>query len=140
MKVLDKIRWQWLTISLGISNLWRFRKVVWRFDRCDYAHLLQLISFGAKEIASHHKEHPIVTDADRIAKELTIVSELCRRLADDDYFLLASGAKDWLDVRAMLKGMNSKQKSRIFAHQEYLAKQDVAYLGKAFKRVRCWWS
>lgn len=122
---IETIRFQWYCFYYGICNIVRFWRVVWRFDTCDYTGLLELMQAATKQMAIDHRDHGHLVNSERTAHQLFIVSELCRRLAADDYFDLAEreGRKDadW-----------SKRVG-------YLGKQDAEYLGRMFRHVQTWW-
>jgi hypothetical protein len=106
-----------------------FASAVWHFDTCDYAPTLRLMQIGFREMSRLHKEHGHVTDSHRIARRTLIVSELCRRLEEDNYETLAGYAR--------YEQMNEKQRQQWATHTTYLAQQDADYLGRMLKNVRC---
>src|ERR1041385_7921722 len=59
---------------------------------CDYAPTLKMMEIAFREIARLHSEHPHLVSSQKTARQTLIVSELCRRLHDDDYHELAKGA------------------------------------------------
>jgi hypothetical protein len=109
-----------------------FASAVWHWDSCDYAPTLELMRIGFREMSRLHREHGHRTDSARIARKTLIVSELCRRLADDDYEMLAG--------HAHYERMNERQRRRWAEHATYLAKQDAEYLGRVLRDVRSWWN
>lgn len=110
-----------------------FADAVWHFDTCDYAPLMRLVHVATKEMARLYKEHGHVVDSEKIARQLTVVSELCKRIEADDHFTNAGyNPKTWRDLPDC-------ERQRIVKHTEYMAKQDAAYLGKMMARVQCWW-
>jgi hypothetical protein len=110
-----------------------FAYSIWHFDTCDYAPLLRIIHVATKEMARLYREHPLVVGAEKTAKQLTVVSELCKRLEADDYFENAGHDGDsW-------QRLPDHRQRQIAKHAEYMAKQDTEYLGKMLTRVRYWW-
>jgi hypothetical protein len=124
--------WDFLTweIPHGLKNLWRFRKVVWDFSDGDYSSLLKVMQVASKELSNHIGHHNHHQRAKKDARELLIVSELCRRLATEDQYDV------WL--RDGVKRGVGKSK-RYFDHYQYLWKQDHEYLMKMFKSLPHWW-
>lgn len=121
------LRWD---LPQGLKNLWKFRKVVWHFSDGDYSSLLKVMQVASKELSNHIGGHNIGSRAKKSARELVIVSELCRRLATEDQY------DYWL--REGVKRGPGKSK-RHFDHYQYLWKQDQEYLRKMFKNLPYWW-
>jgi len=128
------MRWRLWCLYVGLRNCWRFRSVVWHFDTCDYAPLMDMLSTAARLMATHHQKHGKVTSSERSAKQLLIVSELCRRLEADDYPELAGYE------HAAYPQWSSRRRTYVWQHAEYLAQQDIDYLGRMLKKhLRGWW-
>jgi hypothetical protein len=117
LRRLFNLRWHWVTLRMGVRNLWRFRGVVWRFDTCDYSYMLELMGVAANEMSRGFRERGHCVDAPRRARELAVMSALCNRLAADDYCLMT---RDW-------------------KRAEFMANRDVKRLGRVLQKVRCWW-
>jgi hypothetical protein len=132
-KPYNSLRWNYLCVKYGLLNLWRFRSVVWHFDNCDYSPLLKLLQLATRQMSDHHKRSGRVVGSDKIARQLLIVSELCRRLERDQYFENAGyKRKDW-------KAKSPHRRSGIIEHAEYLQKQDLNYLGRTLQHLPKWW-
>ena len=138
-KLAEKIRWQHLTMRLGFKNLWRFRSAVWHFDTCDWAPMMRLMHVGFREMAIHHRDHSHTMGGPKRARQLMIVSELCRRLDDDEYSFSAWRVNDWDGVLKSQRAANDRQWKHVHAHEEYLVNQDITYLGKMLRHLRMWW-
>lgn len=119
--------------GMRLRNIRLFADAVWHFDTCDYAPLLRLIHVATKEMARLYKEHGMVVGSERTARQLTVVAELCRRLEADDHFTQAGYKHEtW-------PALSDFERKRISDHAEYMVKQDVEYLAKTMKDIRCWW-
>lgn len=121
--------WHWYGLRQGLSNFWRFRKSVYHFNASDYSYLLWLMADATQEMSRHHREDGVAADRDKMARQLLVVTELCKRLREGNYFMMAG----------YRRGLTSAQASRVFAHSDYMAKQDVEYLGKMLRHMRSWW-
>lgn len=108
-----------------------FASSVWHWDSCDYAPTLRMMQIAFREISRMHKEHGHTVDAEKIARQTLIASELCRRLEEDDYETLAGYAR--------YEQMSERQKRAWAKHASYLGKQDAEYLGKMLRHIRKWW-
>lgn len=126
------LRWHWIGLCLGLKNIWRFKSAVWHFDTCDYAPMLKLLQIATREMAVQHLEAGHSKDSKNRGRELLIVSELCRRLYDDNYFENAGYGSTWGQK-------TGKQQRRVAVHAQYMEKQDADLLGKMFQMVRYWW-
>jgi hypothetical protein len=132
-KPYNWVRWNYLCIKYGLLNLWRFRTVVWHFDTCDYSPLLKLLQLATRQMSDHHKRSGRVVGSDKIARQLLIVSELCRRLETDEYFENAGyKRKDW-------KTKSPRTRSGVIEQAEYMQQQDLAYLGQMLQHMLTWW-
>lgn len=133
-RLINKLRWQAWCLYHGCRNLWRFRKVVWQFDACDYAGLMEIIAEAARQMAEFHRSRQHTTDHSRAAHRLRIVAALCTRIADDEYEQIV-GFGD-----PSYKGKTAGQRQRMALHCDYLAQQDMSYLGMLLRRYgRSWW-
>jgi hypothetical protein len=125
-------RWFYQSHIQGLRFRFRciriFASAVWHWDSCDYAPTLKLMEIAFKEISRLHSENGHLVSSDKTAKQTLIVSELCRRLHDDDYHDLAKGA------------IGTSRKFARWGHIDYLGRQDSEYLGRMFKFVRHWWN
>lgn len=137
-------RWLWKTIFLnlasyyydlknGIHAYWVFRKTVWHFRSWDFSGLLKLMETATSEMYCCHRDYAHYVGAERTAKQLLIVRELCKRLREDKYFKKAGyDSQNW-------DYFDDFDKSRIVKHSVYMAEQDAVYLGKMMRHVQKWW-
>src|SRR5687768_6481471 len=88
-KYLYPFRWFYRRNVWGLRTRLRyvrlFASAVWHWDSCDYAPTLRLMEIAFREMSRLHTENGITMDAHKVARKTLIVSELCRRLHDDDY-------------------------------------------------------
>jgi hypothetical protein len=68
-----------------LRNLWLFRKALWRFKAYDYTGLLLFMETATKDIHECHKNHGHLMRSEQTAKELLVVSKLCKRIREDKY-------------------------------------------------------
>jgi hypothetical protein len=108
-----------------------FAAAVWHWDTCDYAPTLHMMEIAFREISRLHRENGITSDSRKVARRTLVVSELCRRLHDDDYAELAGHAR--------YDRMSDRQQRAWAKHTNYLAQQDADYLGKVLRNIRNWW-
>src|SRR5260370_41403006 len=96
--------------------------------------MLRILATGTRQMAQSYLERRVTTDWKERGRELTIVAELCRRLAQSRYFEDAGFAhgETW-------EAKSGKEQDRIYKHGEYMTRQDVRYLGYMFRRLRLWW-
>lgn len=118
-------------LRIRLSYLRLFASSVWHWDSCDYAPTLRIMEVCFREMSRLHTERGIVVDSPRVARQTLIVAELCRRLHNDDYADLAGYER--------YDQMTQKQKQRWAKHTEYLANQDVVYLGRMLRHIQRWW-
>lgn len=130
-QLYEDIWWRWWCIYCGLINFWRFRKVIWHWDSCDYAPTLDLMEVAFREISRLHTENGHLVSSKRTAKETFIVANLCKRLSADDY--------DQLAKNKPTNALNEHEARAWIKHVEYLAAQDIALLGKMFRKVQHWW-
>lgn len=95
------------------------------FIPCDYYFLIQVMHLMTKELSDQIGRRNMVLGAQKTAKELKIVSILCKRLMDDNYF-----------ENARRGPFTSRNKGK---HSMYMLKQDAKYLGAMFKYLPGWW-
>lgn len=136
-------RWKWRTIIPnlryfiydvieGSQNIKTFWLAVWRFRAFDYVGLLSLMECAARQMRDLHRDHGNTLGRERIAQQLTVVAELCRRLREDDY-LENAGYRD------RRKWNTDQNKSFIVKHAQAMAKNDALYLGHMLRKVQHWW-
>lgn len=121
--------WHWYGLCQGVRNFWRFRKSIYHFNASDYSYLLWLMADATVEMSRHHREDGVTADREKTARQLLVVSELCKRLREDNYFVMAG----------YRYGLDDAKARRVFAHSDYLAKQDIEYLGRVLRHLRSWW-
>src|SRR6185437_11329080 len=137
-------RWTWRTVLKNLNhycwdvrhacrNLWILRKGILRHRSFDYCGFLLLMEASARDMRDCHRHHGQRQYSARIDRHLTVVSELCKRLAED-YYLDRAGfmGRGWDEVEP-------QERSRISNHCVYLEKQDAEYLGKMMRFVQWWW-
>lgn len=117
-------------VPQGLKNLWRFRKAVWGYSDSDYQDTLRLMQVGFKGISDHLIKHNIKKHDKKYARQLLVVSELCRRLSAEDQY------DYWLHQMVKKDGKNYR---RYADHYRYMYDQDLAYLQKMFKFLPHWW-
>lgn len=131
--ILPNLRCCWYDLKYGVRNLWLFWNDVWFFNACDYSHLLGLMRIGTRLMRDLHRDHGNTVSAPQIARQLTIVTELCRRLEEDNYFTNAGHNRNtWRQI-------SDFECRRICEHSKKMAEQDAAYLGKMFRHIQRWW-
>jgi hypothetical protein len=118
----------WSDIRNGVRNLWTFRTAVWWYRSFDYSGLLELMEVALREMRNGHRDHGNTVNAQKIARQLTIAMELCRRLREDEY----------LDHSRWHKWSEDKR-TRMVRHSMEQAKKDALYFGRVFRFVQHWW-
>lgn len=128
--MLDKAETLYYNLKYGIQNFRHFRKVIWRFRSWDYCFLLDVLATIATHMAHDYETEVIQSSRSRrTARELRKIAFLCKRIGDDDYIENAGWDRNLPDAK----------RRRIFKHADYMAKQDIEYLGKTFRSIRSWW-
>lgn len=108
-----------------------FADAVWHWDSCDYSPTVRLMEIAFRRMMILHRDHGCLLKATRTAKQLLIVSELCKRIQEDNYADLAGHAN--------YDSMSEFQRTKWARHTNYLQKQDVEYLGKMMRYLPSWW-
>lgn len=73
------------TIWKYFKNMWLFRKAMWHYKSYDYSGLLYLMETATKDMHECHRDHGHLMRSEETAKELLVVSTLCKRLREDNY-------------------------------------------------------
>lgn len=121
------------SLRRGLRNLRTFFWAVWRFETWDYDGLLGLMEAAMLQMRNRHRTQRITADHAKLAKQLTVCTELIKRLRADNYFENAGyNGEAWRSVP-------QARASRIVAHATYMQKQDVDYFCRMFRNVQCWW-
>jgi len=129
-KTVDKIESLYYNFKYGIDNFVYFGKAIWKFRTWDYSFFLMVIIKMAKKMAHDFENQSNQSSRGRkITRQLKSLAFLCERLYNDGYF----------DAAGYRPGMSSAKIKRVFAHGDYMAKQDIEYIGKILKDVRTWW-
>lgn len=129
-KILDKAETLYYNLKHGVSNFWHFGKVIWRFRSWDYFYLLDVIEALTSRMAYEYESDAIqYSRSRRTARELKKVAFLCRRLSADEY----------IENAGYDPNLPDHKRRRIFDHADYMAKQDIEYLGRTLRSIRSWW-
>lgn len=112
-----------------VRNCLMFATALWHWDWIDYAPTLRLMDIAFRHISRMQADHGHLVSSDKTSKQTLIVAELCRRLEQDDYETLAGYDAE-----------SGNHKRGWVEHSNYLAKQDIEYLGRTLRHVRHWWN
>lgn len=132
--IWPNLQYKWYAFKHGVKNIFIFFWAVWHFDACDYTGLLELIEVAVRKMRDLHRDYGHTIDAPRVARQLTIVETLCRRLREDRYFQ-AAGYGDGTRWNTL----TDFEQSRVAKHSVQMAKADAIYLGKMFRFIQHWW-
>lgn len=73
------------TIWKFFRSVWLFRKALWNYRSYDYSGMLHLMETATKDMSECHKNYGNLVRSDKTAKELQIVSNLLKRVREDNY-------------------------------------------------------
>lgn len=104
-------------ICRGIRNVYVWIPIVWFDVDWDWDGLAKVMEFKMRRMSKVHKDNPIVSDSERMSRQLLICAELLKRLREDEI--------DFQRVRLH----DGKMKH----YNEYLGKM----IGK---HLRSWWN
>lgn len=133
-----KIRFFLSDVSSFIVNTWKFRSALKNHRSYDYAGLLEFM-----EIATKDMDEGLKTSPHKYNKDALIISELCKRIRDDDYYPKGW----WFDVKTvghnlvidegqkegeLPRVINSKGKTILDTNK--LRRQDLTHLCRMLER------
>lgn len=78
----------------GISNLWNFRKVIWRFRWYDYT-FISNIMYQIFDELDKNWDKSIHVGYKKEHKNIKITKEILKRISDEDYFFNSKGKVDF---------------------------------------------
>jgi hypothetical protein len=81
-KIVDLLR----DTKYGLTNFWKWRKVIWNDRDWDWAYLYQAIEFKLLEMAKLHRKYGICVNAEEMAADMEKAARLLRRIYEDDYY------------------------------------------------------
>ena len=81
--MLDLFRYD---IPNFIRNIFVFRKALWNYRSFDYSGMMMFMEESAKDMAECHENYGNLVRSKQTAKELRILSEIFKRINDDEYF------------------------------------------------------
>lgn len=124
----------------GISNLIAYAPVIWRDRDWDHAFLLRLLELKFFRMSEYHRKHGITESAPKIARELSSLSETCKRLAMDNYYEIAFADHMVPSGGGMLR-IDSRTEWRACAElEEELRQSDLKILAsKIESELLGWW-
>lgn len=126
-----------------MRNVLRYLPVIWHDSEADYDGLLEFMEVKLRSMREWQK--PGLTlgsvNAPKHYRQLTICSELCRRLREDDYYRNAgyAGRRDPEDRRDKWSAYSPAKQQRIARHSHYMQMQDQRMLGEVMGKHLLWW-
>lgn len=160
--------YNWFRYSLprGIINLFLWFKVIWGDRQYDHFYIYKLLHHKLTLMEKHIREKGHSVDNEKDAKKIKICVLLLDRLINDVYFEMAhkdfdkkwgecqmktspdENNKDYVKLDFVYENVKTeedkkqqkKEQKRIWQHESYLRKQDIAYLFKMMnKHIEHWW-
>ena len=157
-KGLDKLQNIWLFIpdviyTIKVATIWKyfrnlyvFHKTLWNYRSWDYSGLLRLMETATKDMHECHKNYGHLMRSEQTAKELLIVSTLCKRIREDNYTDEVQGFKS---KEGSLFGGEFYQKpntlpsikyKKFYRMREAVKQNDLELLCKIMsKKALSWW-
>ncbi len=127
--------WHKLTFPIrlpyyGLRNILAYSSILYRDRDWDQSFLFAIMEKKFRRMRHLFQYHGHHAGDHRIAKQLTIAAECCRRLAEEDYQYPSS---------YLLADEHRARKASI-AHESYLQDQDLEWIGKLLrKHAQTWW-
>lgn len=167
----SSVRWRWpyYDIKYGISNLFKYFKIVWRDRDWDYIHFIELIDFKLAYMEKQFREHGNHTRAEFDADNIHKTRLAIKRILDDDYhdLIYRQHDKKWGEATYdfipcsydendkpkfftmnsirenantdKLKEQESIEYKRLVFRPDYLKKQDLEYVTKMINKYLFHW-
>ena len=148
MKLLRKcVRW--------LTKVSQYARLLWDDEDWDYHFVLKLLQYKLSRTRKCIVKNRLITDANRVGREIWIAEKLIQRILDNEYtdyyeelitrtfgeLVLKDGHLTCAKITDTLMEAEYHEALRhMVAHEEYLLKQDYAYLLKHIQRhIRGWW-
>jgi len=154
-KIIDQID----EIKIGISNFWKWRKIIWNDRNYDHNFFLKIMKTKLEIMLNNWEDEDVYVGQEKDKEKMKICIYLLNRLIsenyDDNAFYFHN--KKWGKLRynesnffPMLTRSKIRTKEdaeqerkefqRLMFHEDYLINQDLDYLFKLLKRhLRKWW-
>ena len=134
------------TIWKYFRNLYVFHKALWNYRSWDYSGLLRLMETATKDMHECHRDHGHLMRSEQTAKELLIVSTLCKRIREDKYtdevqgFKSKEGSFFGGEFYQKANTLPSIKYKRFYKMRENVKKNDLELLTKLMKtKLLSWW-
>jgi hypothetical protein len=132
--IRENLHYGSLTLKNGVRNVCVFFFAVWHFEPGDYTGLLALMEIATRIMRDHHERSRRFVGVESVIRQLTVTTELCKRLREDNY--IENAERSFGDYFSLA----SVQRKLLWQHEETMKKQDAEYLGKMLRFVRSWWN
>lgn len=87
-------------IKRGISNLWKWRKIIYRDRDWDWAYMYELLEYKMRCMAKYHEDYGQVVSSPHIASDLRRAADLLHRIRREDY---PWSSNTYEDIEAQMK-------------------------------------
>jgi hypothetical protein len=160
-----KIEFPIKSFFTGISNLWKWKSVIWHDRDFDYVFLLIILKFKIDKMIELYNYRDIYVDQEKDKQELKLCSKFLDRLIKNDYQKNAMiyHDREWGEISFIWKkcedsenykletdrkniiSEKDKEKERekfmkLMKHSNYMENQDIEYLFDIMKKkLRSWW-
>lgn len=131
-----------------IRSVWLFRKALWNYRSWDYTGLLYLMETATKDMSECHKNHGHLVRSEQTAKELRVLSNLIKRVREDNYTedkveLVNTGKKSWMSGWEFVQKKNTLPNYNAKSFYKLTQKQrqnDLKLVCKMMERkLFSWW-
>lgn len=133
--LFDRLETAYYRLKYGVINLYTLGPAIWTFRAWDSFYFLEVIIAMLEQMEIQHAKYAIQSNRQRrIVKQIRLAKALCKRAYADDYPKLAGYDSD------NYKSFSNYKRRNLWKHEDYLAQQDMEYLGRIFKKhLRSWW-
>lgn len=160
-----KIEFPIKSFFTGISNLWKWKSVIWKDRDFDYIFLLTILKFKIDKMIELYDHRDRYVGQERDKQKLKLCSNLLDRLIKNDYQenTMIHHDRKWGEInfsweqcedseyyklitnRKNIINEKDKEKEReeflrLIKHSNYMENQDIEYLFDTMKKhLRSWW-
>lgn len=160
-----KIEFPIKSFFTGLSNLWKWKSVIWHDRDFDYVYLLVILKFKIEKMIELYNYRDRYVGQEKDKQKLKLCSNLLDRLIKNDYQenTMIYHDKKWGEInfvwvkcedsdnyrlitnRKNTTDKNKREREReeflkLMRHSVYMESQDIEYLFNTMKKhLRSWW-
>lgn len=129
---IKRLNYRLIELKYFFRNVWFFRKNLFEYRPWDYYGVLSIMESSFQDMSTSNSKYSYHTNKDKIAKDLKVMAELCKRLREDDYGMYTMLNKE--------SGNLPIYHSHFWKDIEKIKKHDMNLFIKIFSRkiLSCW--